>query len=189
MNRASARHVGLGVAGTLMTCTSDVATLSLWVAKTGSRIPLAAPLRRPARRLVRAAEHRGALNEARVLSDARHISNEWFARAAGGPLLDHVVRTLVEAGTLNWVLETAARQGAGTRAAPPTTDGDQVVRLALHLHVTDPAPDHALARHMEGGVDDARDRSREGGDPMAGQARRQAHPALLAGFEGGAAPA
>jgi hypothetical protein len=186
MNRASARHVGLGVAGTLMTCTSDVATLSLWMAKAGSRIPLAAPLRRPARRLVRAAEHRGALNEARVLSDARHISDQWFARAAGGPLLDHVVRTLVEAGTLNWVLETVARQGATPRAAPPSADGDQVVRLALHLHVTDPA----LARRTDGRVDDARDRSREGGgDPTADQARWQAHPALLAGFEGGAAPA
>ncbi len=193
MIRASTRHVGLGIAGTLATCTSDAASLSLWLAKAGSRTPLAAPLRRPARRLVSAAEHRGALNEARVLSDARHISAEWFARAARGPLLDQAVRTLVEAGTLNWVLETAARQGAGTRAADRIVDGDEVVRLAVHLHVTDETRT-AFTRQTDGWVDDARERSRDGtaavgGDPIAGPARQRQHAALLAGFEGGAAPA
>jgi hypothetical protein len=96
MDRAYTRHVGLGIAGALVTGTRDVATLSLWAAKAGSRTALAAPLRRPARRIINAAEHRGALNEARLLSDAKHVSGEWFARAARGPALNDVVRRLVE---------------------------------------------------------------------------------------------
>ena len=132
MNRAHTRHVGLGIAGALVTCTRDVATLSLWAAKAGSSTPLVAPLRRPARRLVSAAEHRGALNEARLLSDARHISAEWFAGAVRGPVLDHVVRTLVEAGALERVRQdgrpagrgyahrgTGRRQRCGRAARPP----------------------------------------------------------------------
>jgi hypothetical protein len=153
MDRAYTRHVGLGLAGALVTGTRDVAALSLWAAKAGSRTALAAPLRRPARRIIGAAEHRGALNEARLLSDARHISAEWFARAARGPVLDDVVRALVEAGALR----TAAERDAGART----------------------------------------DRSRDGtatvDDWIGGLARErlhgQAHAALLAGFEDGAAPA
>ena len=98
MDRAYTRHVGLGIAGALVTSTRDVARLSLWAAKAGSRTPLAAPLRGPARRLVGDAEHRGALNEARLLSDAGQLSAEWLARAVRGPLLDHVVRALVNRG-------------------------------------------------------------------------------------------
>src|SRR3978361_1162038 len=96
MDRAYTRHVGLGIAGALVTGTRDVATLSLWAAKAGSRTALAAPLRRPARRIISAAEQRGALHEARLLSDAKHVSAEWLARAARGPVLDDVVRALVE---------------------------------------------------------------------------------------------
>ena len=145
MDRAYTRHVGLGIAGALVTCTRDVATLSLWAAKAGSRTPLAAPLRRPARRLVSSVEHRGALNEARLLSNARHISAEWFARGVSGPLLDHVVGTLVETGTLERVLKTAAQQGAGARAV-------EVVVVEGR---------DALAGHADGLVDDAGDRSRD----------------------------
>jgi hypothetical protein len=111
MDRAHTRHVGLGITGALVTCTRDVASLSLWAAKAGSNTPLLAPLRRPARKIASAAEHRGALNEARLLSDAKHISAEWLAGAVRGPLFEHVVRTLVDAGALE--------------------------RVALHLHVTE----------------------------------------------------
>jgi hypothetical protein len=124
MDRAHTRHVGLGITGALVTCTHDVAALSLWAVKAGSRTPLLAPLRRPARRIVSAAEHRGALNEARLLSDARHISAEWLAYAVRGPLLAHVVRELVEGGALEPVLRTAAREGAGSRTAEPLIDDD-----------------------------------------------------------------
>ena len=108
MNRASTRHVGLGIAGALVTSTRDVAKLSLWAARAGSRTPLGAPLRGPVRRLLGDAEHRGALNEARLLSYAEHIAAEWFERA----------------------LEKAVQQGAGTSAADPV-DGVGVVELSI----------------------------------------------------------
>ena len=125
MDRAYTRHVGLGIAGALVTCTRDVAALSLWAAKAGSRTPLAAPLRRPARRFVSTAEHRGALNEARLLSNAKHISAELFARSVRGPLLDHVVGALVEAGAFERVLKATAHvDDAGDRSGDVTATVD-----------------------------------------------------------------
>ena len=124
MDRAYTRHVGLGIAGALVTSTRDVARLSLWAAKAGSRTPLAAPLRGPARRLVGDAEHRGALNEARLLSDAGHLSAEWLASAVRGPLLDHVVRALVDAGALERIRRTAAQHGTSTPTAEPVADSN-----------------------------------------------------------------
>jgi hypothetical protein len=121
MDRGYTRHVGLGIAGALVTSTRDVAALSLWAAKAGSRTALAAPLRRPARRIISAAEHRGALNEARLLSDAKHFSTEFCVRAARGPVLDDVVRALVEARVLDRARKPVAERDAGAR---PERSGD-----------------------------------------------------------------
>jgi hypothetical protein len=145
MNRASTRHVGLGIAGALVTSTRDVARLSLWAAKLGARTPLAAPLRGPARRLVGDAEHRGALNEARLLSDAAQLSGEAFASAVRGPLLDHVLRSLAESGALERMRSATARQATGTRTEElrrvGSHDNDSPDLLAWghvhgHAHVT-----------------------------------------------------
>jgi hypothetical protein len=190
MNRVSTRHVGLGIAGALVTSTRDVARLSLWAAKAGSRTPLAAPLRGPARRLIGDAEHRGALNEARLLSDAAHISTEAFASAVRSPLLDHVIRSLAETGDLERVLSATVHQGAGTRTDEPVADRDAVERLALHVHL------HLTDR--SGAGDELRRVGSRGGigtvdawtEVLAGRRLHgPAHAALLAGFEDGVAPA
>ena len=145
MDRAHTRHVGLGITGALVTCTRDVATLGLWAAKAGSNTPLLAPLRRPARRIASAAEHRGALNEARLLSDAKHISAEWFAGAVRGPLFGHLVRTLVEAGAL----ERVAIQRPVTEQEQA---GEEPRRVVLPSARRDEGRD-ALATQTEGLVD------------------------------------
>jgi hypothetical protein len=162
MDRAHTRHVGLGITGALVTCTRDAATLSLWAAKASSNTPLLAPLRRPARRIASAAEHRGALNEARLLSDVKHVSSRWLAGAVRGPVLEHVVRTLVEAGAL----ERVALQ---LHVTEPQRAGEEPRRVVIHVAPSD-----------EAAADD---------DRMAILGRRRLHMALLAGFEDGAAPA
>ncbi|MDA0166739.1 hypothetical protein OM076_41140 [Solirubrobacter ginsenosidimutans] len=185
MDRAHTRHVGLGITGALVTCTRDAAALSLWAAKAGSNTPLLAPLRRPARRIAGAAEHRGALNEARLLSDARHISSEWLAGAVRGPLLEHVVRTLVEAGALE-------RVAVHLQVTEQLAAGEEPRRVVIQIARSDERPD-TLARQTDGLVDDPgdtwRDETPVDDQRMAGLGRRRLHTALLAGFEEGAAPA
>ncbi|HEY6888108.1 MAG TPA: hypothetical protein VI300_10025 [Solirubrobacter sp.] len=148
MDRAHTRHVGLGITGALVTCTRDVATLGLWAAKAGSNLPLLAPLRRPARRIAGAAEHRGALNEARLLSDARHISAEWLAGALRGPLLEHVVRTLVDAGALD-------RVALDVHVTEQPLAGEEPRRVVIHIARSDEGRE-TLAK-TDGPVEDTGD--------------------------------
>jgi hypothetical protein len=180
MDRAHTRHVGLGITGALVTCTRDAATLGLWAAKAGSNLPLLAPLRRPARRIAGAAEHRGALNEARLLSDARHISAEWLAGAVRGPLLGHVVRTLVEAGALE-------RVALDVHVSEQSRAGEEPRRVVIHLAHSGEGRG-APARQTDGLVDQWRDVT-AAHDERAGLGLRRLPMALLAGFEDGAAPA
>ena len=160
MNFVLTRRVGLGVAGALAGAGRDVASAGVHAAAAGWRTPLAAPVRRPTRAFVAAAERRGAREETRLLTEAGQTAADLFARVAAGPLFDHAVRALVEARvlervvaelldgeSLERVLAIAGERRAGIRAADAVLSGDGVERLLAHV-VDQPAVDQLVERTL-----------------------------------------
>ena len=168
MDLVSTRRVGLGVAGALADPAFAVAGVGLRAAAAGWRTPLAAPVRRPARALVEAAERRGTRDESRLRSDAAQTSSDWLGRALRAPLIDHAVRALIEARlverviaealtgeTLERVLGIAAERRAGIRTADVVLADDSVERLLAHV-VDQPAVDRLVERALASPAFEAR---------------------------------
>jgi hypothetical protein len=160
MDLVFTRRVGLGVAGALAGPALDVAGASLHAAAAAWRTPLAAPVRRPARALVEAAERRGARDESRLLSEAERASSDWFGRALRAPLLDRAVGMLIEARllervtaealegeALEGVLGIAAQRRVAVRAADAVLADDSVERLLAHV-IDQPAVDRLIERAL-----------------------------------------
>ena len=129
MDLVSTRHFGLGLAGAL----TDPAFAVARAAAAGWETPLAAPVRRPAGALAKAAARRGALDELRLRAAAAQVSSDWLERALRGlieaRLLERVAGRLLEDETLERVLGVAAEHRAGVRAADAILSGDIVERL------------------------------------------------------------
>jgi hypothetical protein len=124
----------------------------------GWRTPLAAPVRRPTRALVEAAERRGAIYESQVVAEVRRTSEAWLARAVESPAVDQLVRSLLEARLLERVntavlesealertLEIAAERRIGIRTADAVLTGEGVDRLVAHV-LDQPAVEQLLER-------------------------------------------
>ncbi len=161
MNLVITRHVGLGVAGALAGGARDVAGAGGYIAAAGWRSPLAAPVRRPTRALVDAAERRGAIYESQVLAQVRRTSEDWLGRAVESPRVDHLVRALLEARILERVvtamldgealertLEIASERRIGIRTADAVLTGEGVDRLVAHV-LDQPAIELLVERVLE----------------------------------------
>jgi hypothetical protein len=154
------RRVSLGVAGALAGPALDVAGAGLYGAGVVWRTPLAAPVRRPARALLDAAERRGTRDEAWLIARAGRASSVWFARALRAPAVDRAFGALIEARliervtaealkgqALEGVLVIAAERRAGIRLADAVLADDSVERLLAHV-VDQPAIDRLIERAL-----------------------------------------
>ncbi len=148
MDLVSTRRVGLGVAGALAGPALDVAGASLRVAAAGWRTPLAAPVRRPVRALVDAAERRGVRDESRLRLRGRATPRRSGSRARSAPrwwtrrcraliearVLERVTAAALEGEALEGVLAIADERRAGIRVADAILADDSVERLAGPRH-------------------------------------------------------
>jgi hypothetical protein len=154
------RRVSVGVAGALARPALDVAGASVHAAAAVWRTPLAAPVRRPARALIVAAERRGAADESWLIARASQASSDWLARALRAPVLDRFFGALIEARllervtaealkgeALEGVLGIAAERSAGIRVADAVLADDSVERLLAHV-VDQPAVDRLIERAL-----------------------------------------
>ncbi|MDA0158964.1 hypothetical protein OM076_01705 [Solirubrobacter ginsenosidimutans] len=160
MDLVITRRVTLGVAGSLAGPALDVAGASAHAAAFVWRTPFAAPVRRPARALVDAAERRGARDESWLIARAGQLSSDWFARALRAPVVDRVFGAVIEARllervtaealkgeALEGVLGIAAERSAGIRVADAVLADDSVERLLAHV-VDQPAIDRLIERAL-----------------------------------------
>jgi hypothetical protein len=153
-------RVSLGVAGAVAAPARDVAGATLHATGAVWRTPLAAPIRRPAKALIEAAERRGARDESRLSLLIERATSDWFARALRAPLLDRAVHMLIEARllervaaqalegeALEGVLSIAAERRVAIRAADTVLADDSVERLLTHV-LDQPAVDRLLERAL-----------------------------------------
>jgi hypothetical protein len=144
MDLVTTRRVGLGIAG----ATGDVASVGLRIVGVGWRSPLGAP----ARALAGKAERRGARVETHLLTAA--------ADSLRSPLIDHVVRVVLEArllervaaealdgAALERVLAVASERRAVVRVADVVLADDSLDRLVAHV-LDQPAVDRVIERTL-----------------------------------------
>jgi hypothetical protein len=151
MDFVSTRHFGLGIAGALTDPAVTVVGAGVRAAGASWRTPMAAPVRRPARALVKAASHRGAVDETRLLAATTQASSAWFDRAlrtlVEARLLERAAAQVLAGETLERVLAVAAEHRAGIRAADAIRVDDNLERLLAHV-IDQPAVDRVVERAL-----------------------------------------